>query len=176
MKKLLLLINQEIYEYFELIVSHIPGLLGSLIRRIFYKITLAKCGKNFRVSILCRIQAPKNVYIGHNSGLNVGTIIASNKDSNGSIIIGDNVLIGHYCFFHSGNHKYKDKKNLIRSQGYTFNKIVVEDDVWIGAKCTILSGVRIGKGSVVGANSTVVKDVPPNCVVVGTPAKIIGQR
>lgn len=51
--------------------------------------------------------------------------------------------------------------------------VFIEDKVWIGCKSTILKGVRIGKGSVVAANSVVTKDVPPNCLVAGVPARII---
>jgi serine acetyltransferase len=54
--------------------------------------------------------------------------------------------------------------------------IVIENDVWIGAKSTIMSGVRIHNGAVVAANSNVTKDVPPFAVVGGNPAKIIKYR
>lgn len=52
--------------------------------------------------------------------------------------------------------------------------IVVEDDVWIGYDCLIMSGVTIGKGSVIGARSIVTKDVPPYSIFVGT--KVIKTR
>ncbi|MDR2406844.1 MAG: sugar O-acetyltransferase, partial [Bacteroidales bacterium] len=51
--------------------------------------------------------------------------------------------------------------------------VVIEDNVWIGDKVTILPGVHIGYGSIIGANAVVTKDVPANCVVGGNPAKII---
>jgi acetyltransferase-like isoleucine patch superfamily enzyme len=54
--------------------------------------------------------------------------------------------------------------------------ITVENDVWIGAKSTIMSGVRIHNGSIVGANSTVTKDVPPYAIVVGNPARVVKYR
>lgn len=54
--------------------------------------------------------------------------------------------------------------------------IVVEDDVWIGCRSTILSGVRIGQGAVVAAGSVVTKDVPPYAIVGGVPAKVIKYR
>ena len=54
--------------------------------------------------------------------------------------------------------------------------IIIENDVWIGAKSTIMSGVRIGNGSVVGSCSVVTKDVPPFSIVVGNPAKIVKYR
>lgn len=54
--------------------------------------------------------------------------------------------------------------------------IVVENDVWIGAHSTIMSGVKIGNGAIIGATATVTKDVPPYAIVVGNPAKLIRYR
>lgn len=54
--------------------------------------------------------------------------------------------------------------------------IIIENDVWIGAKSTIMSGVKIGNGSVIGSCSVVTKDVPPYAIVVGNPAKIVKYR
>lgn len=51
--------------------------------------------------------------------------------------------------------------------------IVIEDHVWIGFRVFVTKGVRIGEGAIVGACSTVARDVPPNCVVVGVPAKVV---
>ena len=52
-------------------------------------------------------------------------------------------------------------------------RIVINDNVWIGERTTILKGVVIGKGAVVGCNSVVTHDVPERCVVAGNPAKIV---
>jgi virginiamycin A acetyltransferase len=54
--------------------------------------------------------------------------------------------------------------------------IIIENDVWIGAKSTIMSGIKIGNGAVVGSSSVVTKDVPPFAIVVGNPAKVIKYR
>jgi serine acetyltransferase len=51
--------------------------------------------------------------------------------------------------------------------------IIIENDVWIGAKATIMSGVRIGNGAIVAAGSVVSKDVPPYAIVAGNPAKVV---
>ena len=56
----------------------------------------------------------------------------------------------------------------------TYGKpIVIEDKVWIGINSTVLPGVRIGYGSIIGANSVVTKDVPPMTIVAGNPARVI---
>lgn len=52
-------------------------------------------------------------------------------------------------------------------------KVVIEDDAWIGANVTILPGVTIGRCSIIGAGSVVTKDIPPNCIAAGVPCKVI---
>ena len=54
--------------------------------------------------------------------------------------------------------------------------IIVQNDVWIGAKSTIMSGIKISNGSIVGACSVVTKDVPPYAIVAGNPAKVVKYR
>lgn len=97
-----------------------------------------------------------------------------------SIIIGDNVLTGRWVTITDNNHGETNKESLclsplsrpLTSKG----PVIIEDNVWIGDKATILSGVHIGRGAVVAANSVVTKDVPPLCVVAGIPAKIIKKH
>ncbi len=100
--------------------------------------------------------------------------------------IGDFVSIGpNVTFILGGNHyintittfpfkaKYFGKKE---PEALTKGKIIVEDDVWIGMNSLILSGVRIGKGAVVGAGAVVAKDIPPYAIAVGNPCKIVKYR
>lgn len=61
-------------------------------------------------------------------------------------------------------------------EAFTKGDIIIEDDVWIGLNATIMGGVKIGKGAIVGACSVVTKDVPPYSIVVGNPAKIVKKR
>ena len=58
----------------------------------------------------------------------------------------------------------------------TKGNVSIGNDVWVGADATILSGVTIGDGAIVGAHSVVARDVPPYAVVVGNPAKIVRYR
>lgn len=51
--------------------------------------------------------------------------------------------------------------------------IIIEDNVWLCEGVVVLSGVRIGKNSIIGANAVVTKDIPANCIAVGIPAKVI---
>lgn len=102
----------------------------------------------------------------------------------------EELIIGNFCsiadgtvFICGGNHNYKflstypfgyyfDHKFVSFSKG----PIVIEDDVWIGFGCLILSGVKIGKGAIIGAGSVITKDIPPYAIVCGNPAKVIKYR
>ncbi len=64
----------------------------------------------------------------------------------------------------------------INMQGYSYKKVVLHDDVWLGTKVIVLPGVTIGKGAIVAAGAVVTKDVPPNAIVGGVPARVIATR
>ena len=100
-----------------------------------------------------------------------------------AIIYGaDDVEIGRYALLSNcvelmtGNHVFKDPTTPIRFQGRKTGKIVICEDVWLGAYVIVLPGVTIGKGSVVGAGAVVTKDIPNYSVAVGNPAKVIKRR
>lgn len=107
-----------------------------------------------------------SVIIGDNNFINGAIISAVSK-----VIIGNNCKFGPFSMvidsdFHEINdHNLKGKSS----------EIIIEDNVWIGAKTTILKGVRVGSGSVVAIGAVVTKDVPPNTVVAGVPAKVISK-
>lgn len=91
--------------------------------------------------------------------------------------IGNNVLMGRKVFITDNAHGASDRnlldtapnKRPLASKG----GVIIEDNVWIGEMVCIMPGVRIGKGSIIGANAVVTKDVPPYSVAVGNPARII---
>lgn len=87
----------------------------------------------------------------------------------GGITIGDDVFIGPKVNLITINHD-PDPDNRSATYG---RPVVIENKVWIGINSTILPGVRIGYGSIVGAGSVVTKDVPPMTIVAGNPARII---
>ncbi len=92
-------------------------------------------------------------------------------------MIGNDTLIAPFNFIISSNHGI-DKSDLIRNQyGFGF-PIVLEDDIWIAAKCTVLPGSIIKKGSVIGANSLVNKKTESieYGIFVGSPAKLKAKR
>lgn len=101
------------------------------------------------------------------------------------ITIGDRVLISHNVNIHDNishplnsleRHKdftHDDASGVRNNFDVRAKEIIIEDDVWIGFNATIMKGVRIGRGAIIGANAIITKDVPPFAVVVGNPASIL---
>lgn len=96
-----------------------------------------------------------------------------------SVIIGNGLLTGRFVIISDNNHGEFNKENVdispIKRNLSSKGGIVIGDNVWIGDKCTILSGVSIGDGCIIAANSVVTQNVPSYTVVAGVPAKIIKQ-
>lgn len=125
---------------------------------------------------------PKLVTVGRYT---YGCLHVIMHNDNNRLFIGDFCSIaGDVIFVLSGDH-YTDRfssfplkvKCLGETQeGISKGDIVVDDDVWIGYRTTIMSGVHIGQGAVIAAGAVVTKDVPPYAIVGGVPAKIIKYR
>lgn len=94
----------------------------------------------------------------------------------GYIEIGNNVMISPRVSIYAENHTFSEADIVMKEQGVERSAVIIEDDCWIAANSIILSGVRIGHGSIVAAGSVVSKDVPPYSVVAGVPAKVIRSR
>lgn len=93
------------------------------------------------------------------------------------IQIGDNLLTGRWVTITDNSHGDTQLENLktapIKREWVSKGPVIIGNNVWIGDKATILPGVTIGDGAVIGANSVVTSDIPPYCVAGGNPAKII---
>lgn len=95
---------------------------------------------------------------------------------NGGVSIGKDVMIASHCTINTVSHHAGDTSIPMNGQGIYTDPVVIEDDVWLGIGSIILQGVRIGKGSIIGAGAVVTHDIPPYSVAVGTPAKVIRKR
>ncbi len=86
-------------------------------------------------------------------------------------------MMGPETIIYTANHDFADTKLPMIEQGHaTQRRVVIGDDVWIGARVIILPGVTIGTGCVVGAGSVLTRDVPPGSVVAGNPARVVKRR
>jgi acetyltransferase-like isoleucine patch superfamily enzyme len=93
-----------------------------------------------------------------------------------TIRIGRGVLFTRQAAALTAGHVLADREDTILAQGITTADITVEDDCWIGYRAILLPGVRVGRGTVVGAGSVVTKDLPPMVVAGGVPAKVLRER
>lgn len=142
----------------------------NILKKYYIKKFLS-CEKDIRFS-------PQNSFFSYCS-IKVGKNVFINKNAyfSGDITIGNDVLIGPNVFITSGDHEYKIVGKCVQNQGRIENELItIEDDVWIGANVSILRGVKIMEGSVIGTASIVTKDIPPYCVCVGNPCRPIKLR
>lgn len=146
--------------------------MTSRIRSKYYGYLLKSLGKNTLISDNVTITEVKNVAIGYNVSIHKYVFL----EGRGGLEIGNNVAIAPYTSIWTSNHKFNDNNMPIRDQGYSMGKVVIEDDVWIGAHVVVLPGVRVGQGAVIGAGSVVTKNVTNHSVNAGNPAKVIRMR
>lgn len=139
------------------------------VRALCAKLMLPACGRNVNIEKGARFG--RDTSLGDNSGIGVNALLT------GTVTIGDNVMMGPECMIFSSNHRFDRLDIPMCCQGQTeVVPVVIEDDVWIGARVTILPGVHIGTGSIIGAGSVVTHDVEPYSIVGGNPAKLIRYR
>ncbi len=139
------------------------------LRELCAKLIICKCGKN--VNIEKGAVLPSSLELGDNSGLGLNARIS------GKTIIGNNVMMGPNISIFTRNHSFERIDIPMNQQGFSNEKpVVLSDDVWIGANVTILPGVHVGTGAILGAASVVTKDVPDYAIVGGNPAKVLKMR
>lgn len=135
------------------------------IRDLFSKLIGKRVSDDFRLFPPFTTDFGKNIHLGKNVFINSGCRF----QDQGGIYIGDNVLIGHNVVLATLNHEENPKRrgNLIPSP------INIGNDVWIGSNATVLAGVTVGDGAIIAAGAVVTKDVAPNTIVGGVPARYI---
>ncbi len=137
------------------------------IRKQVLRFAKMRIGRKSFIMKRAYIMSPSKIKIGESTDINRNCFL----DARGGISIGNNVSISHEVKIITGSHDVNSQKfNAI------YLPINIEDNVWLGAGCTILQGVNIGKGAVVCAGAVVVRDIEPYEIVGGVPAKHIKQR
>jgi len=136
-------------------------------RRFLLRSFGAKIGKGVLVRSTAKITYPWNIEIGDHSWVGDDNVLYSL----GKITIGKNVALAHKVYLNTGGHDYKKPTFDIFSK-----PVVIEDECWLTNDVYIAPGVTIGRGTIVAARSSVLKDLPGGKICVGTPAKPIKDR
>ncbi len=143
-------------------IYHFPSLLN-----------FKKKGKNIHLSLNGKIVRPKEIEMGSNIFISNGFHISARN-----LTFGNNIMIGPYLVIECDNHVF-DKVGVSMfeiSNERSISSVEIENDVWIGAHVTILPGVTICEGCIVGAGSVVTKSLPPYTIGVGIPCRPIKTR
>jgi maltose O-acetyltransferase len=157
-------------------IPNLPNLrVGQRMRENLCKIIFRKCGKNINIEKNVYFGLGNSIEIGSNSGMGKNAYI-SNIGGGGEVIIGNNVMMAPDVCILTKSHEFSDIKIPMNMQKSYSSTVIIEDDVWIGIRTIILPGVKIGKGSIIGAGAVVTKDEPSYSIVGGIPAKIIKSR
>jgi maltose O-acetyltransferase len=130
-------------------------------------------GDNCVIDRDCRLLAANQavLHVKPNSSIGVGTIINAGTH----LTIDQDCLIGGYCYFQTSNHN-TSKNEVVRKQGYGHADIKIGKDVWLGSHVTVLAGVTINEGAIVGAKAVVTKELEAYSINVGVPATKVAMR
>lgn len=143
-------------------------IIAGALRTVAGKLLFDYCGNN--VDIGRKVRLSQKISLGNNSG------IGDYCYFNGKVVIGNDVMIAPECAFIASGHNISRTDIMMNRQGSFQKKISIGNNVWICYRSTILAGVTIGDGAVIGAGAVVTKDVSQNAIMGGVPARIIKVR
>lgn len=150
------------------LLSLVPGYLGILLRRVWYRLTLSRCGSNLTVDWLAVIRTRQSE-IGDRCTLGVANWL-------GWVRLGNDIMMGSHVVIISGarQHRFDDLSRPMREQHGTKSQLSIGDDVWIGAQTVVMADVS--GGTVIGAGSVVTKRYQPHVIIAGNPARVLRHR
>jgi maltose O-acetyltransferase len=147
------------------------GRLGKKLRAMACRRLFRSCGREVNIEHGAYFDSGWELEIGDYSSLGINCSVPYD------LKIGKHVMMAPDVKILGQNHQFDDVEVPMRLQGTTeLPPVQIEDDVWIGARATIVPAVRIGTGAIVGACAVVTKDVPPYAICAGNPARVIRYR
>lgn len=148
--------------------------LGFAMRRWYMKLRGASLGSSFMLMRGCDISG-ELMEIGDGACIAEDVVVALGPGSN-KLILGDQSFIGPGTYIRNMNHRFDDPDVPHSLQGHEGTDIVIGKDVWIGGRCILLAGTKIGDHSVIAAGSVVSHEIPPYSIAVGNPARVVRKR
>ncbi|MFI8577868.1 CatB-related O-acetyltransferase [Rossellomorea aquimaris] len=145
-------------------------LSGEIVAKQGCKLSNVTCSGNVKLGSFVSLNGPGTRISSRLEGIDIGSFssVASNV-----IIQEDYHRIDKVSTYFMNQNIFKDD---LENDIYTKGKIIIEEDVWVGSNSAILSGVKIGRGSIIGAGSVITKDIPRYSIVAGNPATLIKKR
>lgn len=142
--------------------------MTTFMRKLFKMLAHWAPGNELRIALLrkCRYQIGSQVYVGQ------GLVIADELEGSGEdVTIGNRVSIGPNVTIVTASSP--NNSRLAPIVGLTRGRVTIGDDAWIGAGAILLPGVAVGALSIIGAGAVVNEDIPPCCLAVGVPARVV---
>ncbi|MGA3086643.1 MAG: DapH/DapD/GlmU-related protein [Thermodesulfobacteriota bacterium] len=160
------------YSFFLNLIFLLLELSPYPVRINIFRLLLGKLGNAPLIDYGTYFRYPRKIKIGNNVAINRGCeLYAAYLAKGGTITIGNNVALGPHVKIFAGGHDYCTTDLVV-----TAGPVVIKDFVWVGGNTTILPGVLVGEGVVIGAGSVVTQDIPPYTVATGNPCRVIKSR
>ncbi len=186
-------IKASLEELWVALFAWIPTPLGMILRLCAWRWMFKACG-SARLAPSITLAGAKNISLGSRTRIGKGCFLTARNGElaledyasvspgvnigadDGSVFIGKYTAVGPGSVIRAANHCFERTDIPIIFQGHRAGKVIIGEDVWIGANCVILPNVRIGRGAVIGAGAVVARDVEPWAIMAGVPARKIGER
>ena len=142
--------------------------VGRRLRLALLRAAGARIGRDSAIHGGTYVSDPSRLVVGRDCFVNRNCYL----DLGGSIVLGDNVVVGHGTSLITSHHEIgPSTRRAAKAPGA--RSIRIEDGAWLGANVSVLPGVTIGRGAVIGTGSVVTRDIPANVVAVGAPAGVV---
>lgn len=165
----ILFLNRLVYVLVKISIKVNPRI--NKLKGKYYASKVVNKGIDFRIHGGCTILYPDLLKVGDYTRIGKEAYL----NCMGGLEIGNNCQISTHLTVHTSSHNYESGA-VPYDKSYVCNSVSIGDSVWIGKYCTIIPGVKIGEGAIIGANTVVSDDVPPFAIVVGAKQRIVGYR
>ena len=155
----------------------IKKIINRIFIRPYLRNSLSSVGSNFRFGYSSNLEVPKSFTVGDDFFCGPYAYFSSNAKT--KVTIGNSVMFGHQCMVIAGNHNISDPNMTMMNAPKLFDMdegIIIEDDVWVGARSVILDGSHVSEGTVIAAGAVVSCKTKPYSIYGGIPAKFIKFR